>query len=215
MYVPEHFAEDNPAELHRLIADFPLGTLITIGADGLSANHLPFELHAELGPQGTLRSHVARTNAVWRDFSAAHETLVLFQGPSAYISPNWYPTKADTHRQVPTYNYVVVHAYGQLVVHDDERWLRALLGRLTRKMEAAQSQPWKMGDAPQDFLHELLGNIVGIEIAVTRLVGKWKVSQNRLPIDRQGAASGLRATGDREALAMADRILDTAARAQR
>lgn len=215
MYLPKHFAEDDPAELHRLIEDYPLGTLVTLGADGLNANHLPFELHADLGPHGALRTHVARNNTVWQDHSPEHEALVLFQGPSAYISPNWYPTKAENHRQVPTYNYVTVHAYGRLTVHDDERWLRALLGRLTRKMEAPQPKPWKMGDAPQDFLRGMLGNIVGIEIAVTRLVGKWKVSQNRLPVEQQGAASGLRATGDPDAAAIADRIRDTAARTQR
>ncbi len=147
-------------------------------------------------------------------FSADHEALVIFQGPSAYISPNWYPTKAETHRQVPTYNYVVVHAYGRLTVHDDERWLRALLGRLTKKMEAPLPKPWKMGDAPQDYLQGMIANIVGVEIAVTRLVGKWKVSQNRLPVEQQGAASGLRATGDAEAAAIAERIVETAARAK-
>ena len=212
MYVPEHFAEHDPGELRRLIEEYPLGILVALGAEGLSANHLPFELHPEVGERGALRSHVARANAVWQDFAADQEALVIFQGPRAYISPNWYPTKAEEHRVVPTFNYAVVHAYGRLTVHDDEKWLRALLGRLTRRMETPQPTPWKMGDAPQDYLREMVRGVVGIEIAVTRLVGKWKVSQNRLPIDREGAVAGLRATGEQEAAAMAELIAAAAAR---
>lgn len=213
MYLPEHFAEHDPAALHGLIAAHPLGALVTVGADGLSANHLPFLLAADRGEHGALLTHVARGNPVWQDGSADHEALVIFQGPIAYISPNWYPTKAETHRQVPTYNYAVVHAHGPLVIRDDEKWLRAFLGRLTRRMEAAQAQPWKMGDAPQDYLRQMVGGIVGIEIPITRLVGKWKVSQNRLAVDRDGAIAGLRATGEPEAVAMAGLIADTARRA--
>ena len=213
MYLPEHFAEHDPAVLHGLIAAHPLGTLVTLGADGLTANHLPFMLAPDVGEHGALLTHVARGNRVWEDFSAEHEALVIFQGPSAYISPNWYPTKAETHRQVPTYNYATVHAHGPLVIHDDERWLRGFLGRLTKKMEADQSKPWKMGDAPQDYLRQMLEGIVGIEIPLSRIVGKWKVSQNRLPVDRAGAVAGLRATGEPEAVAMADLIVGTASRA--
>jgi len=172
MYLPEHFAEHDRNALHGLIAEHPLGTLVTLGSDGLSANHLPFLLAADVGEHGALLTHVARGNRAWQDFSAEHEALVIFQGPSAYVSPNWYPTKAETHRHVPTYNYAVVHAHGRLVVHDDEKWLRGFLGRLTKRMEAAQPRPWKMGDAPQDYLRQLLGGIVGIEIPITRLVGK-------------------------------------------
>ena len=212
MYLPEHFAEHDPAELRRLIAEHPLGTLVTLGPDGLTANHIPF-LHADgAGEHGTLLGHVARGNHVWQDGSADHDALVIFGGPSAYISPNWYPTKQEAHRAVPTYNYAVVHPHGRLIVHDDEKWLRGFLGRLTKRMEAAQPRPWKMGDAPQDYLRQMLGGIVGIEIALTRLVGKWKVSQNRLPLDRAGAADGLRATDTPAARAMADLIAATAAR---
>jgi len=212
MYLPDHFAEHDPAALHGLIAEHPLGTLVTLTADGLTANHLPFLLAADAGEHGTLLTHVARGNHVWQDSSADHEALVIFQGPSAYISPNWYPTKAETHRQVPTYNYAVVHAHGRLVIHDDEKWLRGFLGRLTRRMEASQPKPWKMGDAPQDYLRQMLGGIVGIEIPIDRIVGKWKVSQNRLPTDRAGAVAGLRTTGEPEAVAMADLIASTATR---
>lgn len=212
MYLPEHFAEHDPAVLQGLIAEHPLGALVTIGADGLTANHLPFMLATDKGEHGTLLTHVARGNRVWRDGSADHEALVIFGGPGAYVSPNWYPTKAETHRHVPTYNYVVVHAHGPLIIHDDEKWLRGFLGRLTKRMEAPQLRPWKMGDAPQDFLRELLGDIVGIEIPISRLTGKWKVSQNRLPVDRDGASHGLRASGEPDGVAMADLIASTASR---
>ena len=207
MYLPEWFAEDRPELIQALIRDNPLGTLVTLGADGLNANHIPFLLFPEAGPHGTLRGHVARNNAVWHDSLPELEALVIFGGPSAYISPNWYPTKADSHKVVPTYNYAVVHAYGPLIVHDDEKWLRGFLGRLTKTMEAGQARPWKMGDAPQDYLREMLGQIVGVEIPLTRLIGKWKVSQNRVAGDRQGAADGLRAGGTPADAAMADLIL--------
>jgi transcriptional regulator len=213
MYLPEHFIENDATVLHDLIAEFPLGMLVTLGSNGLNANHLPFLLDADRGQHGTLLTHVARGNQVWSDFSPEHEALITFQGPSAYISPNWYATKADTHRVVPTYNYAVVHAYGHLVIHDDEKWLLGFLGRLTKRMEAPQSRPWKMRDAPRDYLREMLGGIVGIEIPINRIVGKWKVSQNRPAIDRESAANGLHATGEPDAVAMADLITSTARRA--
>lgn len=212
MYIPEHFAEHDQEQLRRLIADHPLGILITLGADGLEANHLPFEMAVRNGELGALQGHVARANTAWQTSPPDQEALVIFQGPSAYISPTWYPSKAETHRQVPTYNYVVAHVYGRLVVHHDEKWLRGVIGRLTRSFERAQPTPWKMGDAPADFLHEMLGKVVGIEIIITRMVGKWKVSQNRLPADQAGAMAGLRATGEPEAAAMADLIQATAER---
>jgi transcriptional regulator len=214
MYVPEHFAENDPEELRRLITAHPLGTLVTLGSAGLGANHIPFLFVPEPGQHGALHGHVAHANGVWHDFSVEHDALVIFQGPSAYISPNWYPTKAETHRHAPTYNYAVAHVYGRLVIHDDEKWLRGFLGRLTKAMEAPQPKPWKMGDAPPDYLQQLLGGIVGVELAITRIVGKWKVSQNRLPVDRYGATAGLRATGEHEAAEMADLILSTDARAR-
>ena len=212
MYLPAHFAEDRNETIERLIADYPLGTLVTLGGGGLTANHIPFLFESAAGPHGTLRGHVARGNAVWHDHTAAHETLVIFQGPQAYISPNWYPTKQDEHRVVPTYNYAVVHAYGQLVIHDDEKWLRGFLGRLTQRMESPQPQPWKMGDAPQDYLATMVRGIVGIEVVLSRLVGKWKVSQNRLPVDQEGAARGLRAAGGAEQAAMAALIAENGPR---
>jgi transcriptional regulator len=206
VYLPPHFEQSNPDAIRDLIAERPLGTLITLGADGLSANHTPFLLDERSGDCGTLIGHVARNNAVWHDYDASVEALVIFQGPSAYISPNWYPTKQETHEVVPTYNYAVVHAYGPLIVHKDEKWLRGIVGRLTKTMEASQPAPWKMADAPADYLKMMLGNIVGIEIPITRLIGKWKTSQNRIEADRLGAANALQARGDDVSAEMAELI---------
>src|SRR4051812_43164410 len=131
MYLPTHFEQTDPAAIHALIAEHPLGTLVTLGDDGLTANHIPFLLDAKAGEQGTLIGHVARNNALWHDHAEGVEALVIFHGPSSYISPNWYPTKQETHEVVPTYNYAVVHVHGPLVVHQDEKWLRGIVGRLT------------------------------------------------------------------------------------
>jgi transcriptional regulator len=205
MYVPAHFEENRSEVLHQLIADQPFGALITHGPQGLDANHLPFEFEPSEGTHGTLRAHVARANPVWQEVASQPETLVIFQGPAAYISPNWYPSKHEAHRQVPTYNYIVVHAHGRITVRDDEAWVRGLVARLTRKMEANEPRPWKMGDAPADYLTQMLGAIVGIEIEVTQLVGKWKLGQNKEGRDRRGAADALLANGGetQEAIAIA------------
>jgi transcriptional regulator len=208
MYVPAHFEENRLEVLHRLIADYPLGSLVTVGPDGLDANHLPFEFDAGKGPHGTLRAHVARANPVWQEAAERPDALVIFQGPTAYISPTWYPSKHEAHRQVPTYNYMVVHAHGPIAVRDDEAFVRGLVARLTRKMEAGEPVPWKMGDAPADFVSQMLGNIVGIEIEVTRLTGKWKLSQNKASADRRGAAAALDERGSDGQRAVAEAILE-------
>ena len=207
MYVPAHFEENRPEVLHQLIVDQSFGTLVTTGPNGLDANHLPFELAPAEGPHGTLRAHVARANPVWQEVASQPDTLVIFQGPAAYISPTWYPSKHEAHRQVPTYNYMVVHAHGKIVVHDDETFLRGLVARLTRKMEANEPKPWKMGDAPADYLTHMLGAIVGIEIEVTRMVGKWKLGQNKEARDRRGAVDALLANGGEEQEAVAEAML--------
>ncbi|MGA7776566.1 MAG: FMN-binding negative transcriptional regulator [Paraburkholderia sp.] len=207
MYVPAHFEENRPEVLHQLISDQPFGTLVTHGPQGLDANHLPFEIEPAEGTHGTLRAHVARANPVWQEVAAQPEALVIFQGPAAYISPNWYPSKHEAHRQVPTFNYIVVHAHGRIVVRDDEAFVRGLVARLTRKMEANEPRPWKMGDAPADYLTQMLGAIVGIEIEVTRLVGKWKLGQNKEAADRRGAADALLANGGDMQEAVAEAML--------
>ncbi|CAE6746778.1 FMN-binding negative transcriptional regulator [Paraburkholderia haematera] len=218
MYMPAHFEENRPEVLHRLIAEQPFGALITHGPNGLDANHLPFEFDAQPVPGGSdaapahshgiLRAHVARANPVWQEVAANPEALVIFQGPAAYISPTWYPSKHETHRQVPTYNYMVVHAHGRITVRDDEAFVRGLVARLTRKMEAGEAVPWKMGDAPADYIAQMLGAIVGLEIEVTRLVGKWKLGQNKEAADRRGAAEALLARTADEQKAVGQAMLD-------
>ncbi|HWS73499.1 MAG TPA: FMN-binding negative transcriptional regulator [Quisquiliibacterium sp.] len=198
MYVPDHFAEARPEELHRLIEAHPLGVLVTHGDAGLDANHLPFELDTAAGGLGTLRAHVARANPVWAEVRDGDEVLVVFRGADAYVSPNWYPSKHETHRLVPTWNYRVVHAHGRIAVRDDERFVRGLVARLTRAHEAAQPRPWKIGDAPADHVDALLKAVVGLEIGITRLVGKFKLSQNREARDLTGAGEALRAAGHLE-----------------
>ena len=211
MYLPAHFNESDPARLHALIAKHPLGILVTHGASGLDANHLPFELEVRDGASSILRAHVARANPLWQDIASGDQVLVVFRGADAYISPNWYPSKHERHRQVPTWNYIVVHAHGRITVHDDERYLRGLVGRLTKQHEAAQARPWRMGDSPQTFITEMLASIVGLEIEITRLVGKFKLGQNKETRDVLGAAHALKTQGhDAIADAMLARIAERA-----
>lgn len=196
MYVPAHFDESRAETLHALIAQHPFGTLVTHGGGGLDANHIPFELVTGDGELGTLHAHVARANPVWRDVADGDEVLVIFRAGDAYISPNWYPSKHATHRQVPTWNYVVVHAHGRITVRDDERFVRGVIARLTRTHEASQPAPWKMADAPRDYLDTMVQSIVGLEIAITRLVGKRKLSQNKAVGDIRGAGEALVGGGE-------------------
>ena len=203
MYTPAHFDETRPELLHQLVRDHPLGLLITQGANGLDANPIPFLLDAEAGGHGVLRAHVARANPVWREARTDVETLVVFQGPQAYITPNWYPAKAETGKVVPTWNYITVQARGKLVVRDDAAWVHALVTRLTQRHEATQPRPWAVGDAPADYIETMLRAIVGIEISLASLRGKWKMSQNRLSADREGLSRGLRQQADEQSLAVA------------
>ena len=206
MYLPQHFAEQRPEELHRLIRAHPLGLLCRAGAQGLDADHLPFLLDAGRGLSGTLVAHVARANALWREVppGGSQPVLVVFRGAQGYISPNWYPSKQATHRAVPTWNYEAVHIHGQLTVHDDEHHVRGVVARLTRTHEASEPAPWRMGDAPRGYLQDMLGAIVGIEVAITRIEGKRKLSQNRSAEDRDGAIAQLELGGN-QALAAAMR----------
>ena len=194
MYVPTHFQINDASELHRIMTNYPLGVLITTNA-GLYANHLPFLFDANEGELGVLTAHVARANPVWEQVANGSEVLVIFRGEESYISPNWYPSKHEAHRQVPTWNYEVVHAHGKMTVHDDEKFLRGVVGRLTKTHEAMEPKPWKMSDAPQDYMDAMLNAIVGIQITITRLEGKAKLSQNREPRDLHGAAEALTSLG--------------------
>jgi len=203
MYLPEHFNEQRAELLHELIREQPLGTLVTLAAEGLNANHVPFEFDAAPAPLGTLRCHVARANSIWRDFSPMVEALAIFQGPKTYVSPSFYPSKKVTGEVVPTYNYVIVHGYGAMKVIHDREWLRGLVTRLTKRFEAGRAAPWQVTDAPSAFIDKQLGAIVGIEIALTKLIGKWKVSQNRPVDDRKGVIEGLTEGGDADSAAIA------------
>ena len=203
MYLPEHFAEQRVDLLHRLISEHPVGAMVVSTADGLEANHLPFELDAEPAPFGTLRGHVARANPVWHQFTRGVEALVIFHGPQAYISPSWYPSKEMTGEVVPTYNYLAVHGYGEIKIIHEREWLRALVTRLTDRFEANRAAPWRVSDAPAAFIDKQMGAIVGIEIPLTKLIGKWKVSQNRPAADRAGVVAGLSERNDADSLAIA------------
>ncbi|HVG05956.1 MAG TPA: FMN-binding negative transcriptional regulator [Burkholderiaceae bacterium] len=191
MYVPSHFLESRVDVLHDLIRAHPLGTLVVLNSDGLDANHIPFEIDPEPAPFGTLRGHVARANTVWKDFSRQVDALAVFQGPHAYISPAWYATKQEHGKVVPTWNYAVVHASGPLRAIDDRAWLRRFVEQLTDRHEKPRIDPWKVTDAPADFIDTMTQAIVGIEVPIAQLSGKWKVSQNRPQKDRAGVAAGL------------------------
>ncbi len=196
MYVPSQFAEPRIEELHRIVREISLGMLVRHTGSGLEAEHLPFLLDAEPDGPGTLIAHVARNNPVWREIEDGAQVLVVFRGVQGYISPNWYPGKQETHRYVPTWNYEVVHAHGTIHVRDDEKFVRGVVARLTRQHEADQPVPWKMGDAPADYLAAQLAHIVGIEIRLTRLDGKRKLNQHHRTPDREGAIQGLEAHGN-------------------
>ena len=199
MYLPNHFEEKRPEVLHALLRAHPLGLLITQdAAGGLAANSVPFLLDADpAGGPGILRAHVARANPVWREARSDLEALVVFQGPQAYISPSFYASKAEHAKVVPTWNYVMVQARGRLRAIDDAAWLRAFVTRLTERFEARREPPWAIGDAPADYIETMLRGIIGIEIVLSALTGKWKVGQNRSAADRAGVARGLDAEGIR------------------
>ncbi len=196
MYVPPHFDESRPEVLFDLIEANPLGILVSNGGSRLDANHIPFHLARDRGPHGTLTCHVARANPLWQDIRDGDEVLVVFRAAAAYVSPNWFPSKAEFHRQVPSWNYLVAHAHGTVTVHDSEAFVRRKVALLTKTHEASQPVPWKMGDAPRDYTDTMLKAIVGLEIAITRLVGKAKLSQNKEPRDITGAGDALRRQGN-------------------
>ena len=191
MYTPTSYREERLEVLHALMASHPLGALVRMAQDGLCADHLPFEIAPPTpdAPLGTLRAHVARANPLWR--SDGVETMVIFQGPHAYITPAWYAEKELSGEEVPTFDYAVVHAHGTLRVIDDRDWLLAFLERLTARHEADQATPWRVSDAPADYINKLLKAIVGIEIPLTRITGKWKLGQNRSMQDQDSMAHGL------------------------
>lgn len=196
MYVPTPFKESRTEVLHELIKTRPFGVLVIYGENGLDANHLPFELDTTQGELGVLRAHVARSNPLCRSMGDGDEVLVVFSAADAYVSPAWYPSKHEFQKQVPTWNYMVVHAYGRIAVRDEERFVRGVVARLTRTHEASQPTPWKMTDSSPDYINSLLKAIVGLEIAITRLVGKSKLGQDEELRDICGAGNALKDRGN-------------------
>jgi len=204
MYQPPHFREDRLEVQHTLVRAHPLGLLITAGPDGLQANHVPFLIDAAGSERGTLRAHLARANPQLAELAAVAECLVVFQGPQHYISPSLYPTKRDTGKVVPTWNYITVHAWGRPRVVDDAGWLRRQIDDLTTHNEQSRASAWQVSDAPDTFVAAQIKGIVGLEIPIARIEGKWKVSQNRTAVDQAGVVDGLRGLGeDADAMASA------------
>ena len=204
MYLPAHFAESRPEVLDDLVRKQPFGLLVTQDGDGnVDGNSVPFFLDPDPdGGPGILRTHVAKANPLWRTARTDRDSLVVFQGPHGYVSPGWYPSKAEHGKVVPTWNYIMVQGRGRLRAIDDAAWLLALVSRLTDKHEGTRPAPWAVTDAPPAFIDTMLGAIVGLEIVLSSLTGKWKVSQNRPAADREGVIRGLTAEGGSEAAAL-------------
>jgi transcriptional regulator len=196
MYRPPAFREDRQETLHDLIDAHRLGTIVTHGPEGLVANLIPFTLDRTQGERGVLRAHMAKGNDQFASLASGAETLVIFQGPEAYITPGWYPSKQEHGKVVPTWNYAVVQAWGRPTVIDDADWLLAQISELTHTQEAQRAEPWAVADAPPTYVASQLKGIFGIEIPIERIEGKWKVSQNRPEGDRVGVASGLALEGE-------------------
>ena len=206
MYVPKQHEEFDLSVLHALIKAHPLGTWVTQSDGELLANHIPFLIDPARGEHGTLVGHVARANPVWKSFSSTINSVVIFQGAESYITPSWYPSKHEHGKAVPTWNYAVVHGHGIPRAIEDCDWLLEHLTQLTNTHEAQQALPWKVSDAPQEFTERLMQAIVGIEIPIAKLVGKWKVSQNRPEPDKIGVVAGLLHRGDSQSKAMASLV---------
>ena len=206
MYQPPHFREDRLEVQHALIGAHPLGLLVTAGPGGLLANPIPFVLEPEASPLGTLKAHLSRANAQWRDFDPDQEALVVFQGAQAYITPSWYEAKREHGKVVPTWNYAMVQAYGRMRIMDDPDWLLRQISALTALRESARPEPWAVSDAPAPFVAAQIKGIIGIEIDISRIEGKWKVSQNRSEADRRSVSEGLRQAEDSASRDMADLV---------
>jgi transcriptional regulator len=206
VYIPKHYEERDLGVLHALIRSHPLGTWVTEAEGALAANHIPFLVDPAAGERGLLVGHVARANPIWRTFSKTMPSLVIFQGPQSYITPSWYPSKHADGKAVPTWNYAVVHAHGLPRAIEDAAWLRRHVTALTERHEAERTVPWQVTDAPADYVDAMLKAIVGIEIPIDAIVGKWKASQNRPPADKRAIIAGLQERGGDEAREMADLI---------
>ena len=191
MYVPAHFKEDRVAVLHDVIRKYGFGTLVTSSEEGLEASHLPLLLDPEPAPLGTVLGHLARANPQWQRVKPGTEALAIFLGPNTYITPSWYPTKQQNGKVVPTWNYLAIHAFGTLSFYDDPAQLRAHVSKMTDTQESSRAAPWALSDAPESFVQGMLRAIVGFKLRITRLEGKWKMSQNRPAQDVAGVLEGL------------------------
>jgi len=196
MYIPASFKESQPDRLHDLIRKHPLGLLVTHGDNGLEASPVPFLIYPDEGRQGVLRAHLAKANPHWKSMTGQTECLVIFQGPEGYVTPSWYPSKANNHKVVPTWNYATVQIRGIPRVTEDIAWLRRQLDDLTASHENLRSEPWSVSDAPMDYIAAQMKAIVGIEIPISNIEGKWKMSQNRDAADRHGVIHGMRSDAD-------------------
>jgi transcriptional regulator len=205
LYLPTHFNETRIEVLHALMREHPLATLVAVNDSGLVANHLPMRIGPEPAP-GILRGHIARANPLWKDYRSDIEALAIFQGPQTYISPALYPSKQATGEVVPTWNYAVVHARGTLRFIHDADWLRDFVSSLTDEHEAKRSQPWKVTDAPAPYVDKMLGLIVGFELSISSLIGKWKLGQNRTKTDREGLVQGLAQAEDADSRQLSEML---------
>ena len=202
MYIPRHNEEKRVSVMRALMVSQPLATLVTLGASGLFASHVPMIVEDDGSEFGLLKCHISRANTQWRDHTPEVDALAIFSGHQHYVTPNWYPGTKEHGKEVPTWNYVVVHAYGPLKVIQDEHWLLTNVEKLTNIQEARSPVPWRVGDAPEDFIRSQLKGIVGLELPIRRLEGKWKVSQNRTESERHGVIEGLEKLNTPESLAM-------------
>ncbi len=211
MYTPAHFKVEDLAEIHAMMRAHPFALLVTHGAEGTVATHLPTVLKVDgASPMGRIECHLARPNSQWRSFDKDAEALLVFQGPEAYISPGWYPSKAEHGKAVPTWNYQSVHAYGRLEVQSDKAWLLAHVSQLSDQHEALSARPWAVADAPESYIDVMLRGIVGLSLAITRIDGKAKMSQNREVRDRMGVVEGLTARAHGHDAVVAELVATTA-----
>jgi len=202
MYIPRAFEETRVEVMHELMRAHPFAAIVTVGSAGLTATHIPLVLHAEGSDYGLLRGHMARANSQWTEHNGSTDALAIFSGPHQYVSPSWYATKQEDGRVVPTWNYAVVHAYGPLTLHHETAWLLEHLNTLVTQHESRFERPWKVADAPADYIERQTHGIVGIEIPIRRLEGKWKLSQNRSEEDREGVIDRLAELGTADSAAM-------------
>ena len=207
LYVPKFNEEKDVAILHSLVKSKPLGAWSAIADGEIVINHIPFVLHESRGELGTLVGHVARSNNIWQEFSTDVNSVVVFQGDQAYVTPSWYPSKHKHGKAVPTWNYIVVHAHGIPRIFEDREWILQHINELTDIHESEQSLPWKVSDAPEEYIEKLIGVIVGIEIPIAKLTGKRKLGQNRPEPDKLGTIAGLMSRDDPQSHGLANQLM--------